>query len=352
MPNVFRKELNKQIKVEAFNLGFALCGIIHPNLPLHYHDYIDWVYEGLGNGLAYLTGKHAIRMRQNPKNVFSKCSSIISVALPYAFDVTERKSFLIASYAHGLDYHNVIKEKLARLAKFIQSKIEDTLSFEICCDSTGILEKMLAYQAGLGWVGKNGLLINPIWGSGLLLGELMINLELPDESNPLDDQCGDCQACIQACPSQCIKDNRTIQAYLCNSFQSIENRGIILLEQRDSLRNWVFGCDICQLVCPYNHQEYSNQTYQKLGIINVIESGEWLEHGTGTISDEVISQTALNRIRTAGILRNSIIAIGNLKMEQYMGFLHKIYESNENPEMRSLSLWAIRRITKSHIRLF
>ena len=127
---------------------------------------------------------------------------------------------------------------------------------------------MLAYQAGLGWVGKMDC-SSIQYGVLVCCCELMINLNCLDESNPLDDQCGDCQACIQACPSQCIKDNRTIQAYLCNSFQSIENRGIILLEQRDSLRNWVFGCDICQLVCPYNHQEYSNQTYQKLGIINV-----------------------------------------------------------------------------------
>ena len=339
-------ELSDNIKTEAKRLGFVLCGIIHPKPVLHYQDYLTWIQNKRGNGLDYLTNQSAIQARKNPLNIFSNCLSIISVAMPYRLITHSDTLLRIASFAHFQDYHVLISEKLSQLANFIQTRIGKRFSFKIGCDNISILEKMIAYQAGLGWIGKNGLLIHPTWGSKILLGELLVDINLPDQSNPLDEQCGDCNACILTCPSRCILDNRTIQANRCNSYQSIENRKIIPLEQRHFMANWIYGCDICQQVCPYNRKdpEVIPIDHLRLPFIEFLESANWISEFPSSICEEHLLASPLSRIKTAGLLRNSIVAIGNSRYSKYKDFVQQIRNVSIDKDIVELSNWAIEKI--------
>jgi len=338
------KSINEQIKNEAYHLGFALCGIIHPIKPSFFQNYLDWIESGCGDGLEYLTKPSSIYARSDPKNIFPDCRSIIIVAYPYTFNIANDHPFRVAGYAHGQDYHLVVKEKLHELVGFIQGAVKKSLICKICCDTSALMEKYLAYQAGFGWIGKNGLLINPTWGSGLLLGEILMDIELIDESIQIEDQCNDCQDCIQACPSQCITPNRTIQANLCNSFQSIENKGEIALEQCFALKNWVFGCDICQIVCPFNCHNintHEDETLDYFEFFHALESGEWLFKNVYTPEFErQISETALQRIQKEGLIRNFLIVIGTQKLNKYLPFLDNIIDSYPNARIQKLANWS------------
>jgi len=332
-------------------MGFALCGIISPVKPSFYENYLGWVKSGLGEGLDYLLKPSSIEARSNPKNILPECRSIIIVAYPYAFNNASEQDFRVASYARGRDYHHVIKEKLNQMIGFIQNEVGKTFAFKICCDTSALMEKDLAYQAGFGWIGKNGLLINPTWGSGLLLGEILLDIELMDESFHIEDKCNDCQTCIQACPSQCITPHRIIQANRCNSFQSIEYKGEITLEQRNALRNWVFGCDICQIVCPFNLQPVNAceaQTSDYPDFFRSVESGDWLLKGLfSSLFEREFNDSAMRRIRKAGLIRNCIVVIGTQKLIKYLPFLKKINESPEHTQTQKLTEWAMNQIQQS-----
>ena len=158
----------------------------------------------------------------------------------------------IAAYARGHDYHMVIPERLKKLGAFIETQVGSALSYRYYTDTGPLLERDLAQRAGLGWIGKNTCLINPRFGSYFLLAEILLGIELEPDTPFTADRCGTCSRCISACPTGCILPDRTIDARRCLSYLTIENKDEIPLDLRPKLGNRVFGCDICQQVCPWN----------------------------------------------------------------------------------------------------
>lgn len=247
---------------EAQRLGFTLAGITTPETPPHYPAYRQWLQAGNHAQMGYLDNDRARECRADPKLLLPECESILVLGIPYggwqdsAFPQEsappEEPHGRIAAYAWGRDYHEVIPPLLRQLVAFLEAQTGSPLPHRIYTDTGPILERDLAQRAGLGWIGKNTCLIHPRHGSYFLLAEILLGIALPPDEPFTADHCGSCTRCIQACPTQCILPNRSLDARRCISYLTIENKGEIPPNLQPLLREWVFGCDICQQVCPWN----------------------------------------------------------------------------------------------------
>ena len=210
--------------------------------------------------MAYLADQEARARRADPRRILPECRSILALAVPYPDpsrlpadpDGPARPRGRIAAYAWGRDYHRVLPERLAALAAFIEAQAGGPVPHRWYTDTGPLLERELAQRAGLGWIGKNTCLIHPKMGSYFLLAEILLGIELEPDPPFKTDQCGTCTRCIEACPTDCILPDRTIDARRCISFLTIENKGEIPAGLRPQMGGWVFGCDVCQEVCPWN----------------------------------------------------------------------------------------------------
>jgi epoxyqueuosine reductase len=244
--------LTKFIKEEALNVGFSKVGIVpaeelvDENVRLK--RWLDRNYFGMMNWM-----KHSKMKRINPKRVFKNVKSIVSVAQNYYTPVEYQESkeiAKIARYALGEDYHRVMKEKLKLLYISIKNYFPD-INGKCFCDTGPLMEKAIAVRAGIGWRGKNSLVITPEFGSWIFLGEILLDIEL-DFDTPVKEQCGKCEKCIEACPAQAIVEPYILDATKCTSYWTIEISEEIPPETLKKFNNWIYGCDICQVVCPWN----------------------------------------------------------------------------------------------------
>ena len=246
------KSISHQIKEEALRLGFADCGFSRAEaLPEDAKRLKDWLQEGRHARMGYMA-KH-FEKRTDPSLLVEGARSVISLLYNY---YTERKQDdseapVLSKYAYGKDYHFVLKEKMNLLFDFIKAQHSEAEG-RVFVDSAPVLDRAWARKAGLGWIGKNSNLISRSAGSFVFIGEIILNLELEYNSIPENDFCGSCTRCIDACPTEAILDNRTLDGGKCISYQTIENKGEIASELSGKLANRVFGCDICQDVCPWN----------------------------------------------------------------------------------------------------
>jgi epoxyqueuosine reductase len=252
--NVDAHQLAAEIKQQARIRGFDLVGIA-PASPSAYRDYFrQWLDDGQAGTMDYLAAR--FDERTDPGRYFGSAASVICVALNYCVDLeevaTEDRPFhaRIARYALGTDYHELIKDRLHELADWLRQSVPGTRT-RCGVDTAPIMERELAARAGIGWIGKNTCIIHPTIGSWLLLGEIITTLELPADE-PIVDRCGTCTRCIDACPTAAITAPRQLDARRCISYLTIEHRGEIAEEWKHQLGEWVFGCDICQDVCPFN----------------------------------------------------------------------------------------------------
>ncbi len=242
------------VKRLAHECGFELAGVARAGpLTGDYALYSTWTAAGMAGEMRYLTDRRA-EVRRDPRNLLPGARSVICVGKLYNQPLPERREghAVFSRYALGRDYHDVLREDLERLAH----KLAETAPHEwkICVDTAPLLERSYARQAGLGWIGRNTCLINEPLGSWFFLGELITTLELAPDSPP-PDRCGTCTRCIEACPTQAIvpRDGGwTLDSRRCISYLTIELRGAFPEEQRGVLGSHVFGCDICQEVCPWN----------------------------------------------------------------------------------------------------
>ncbi|WP_165041891.1 tRNA epoxyqueuosine(34) reductase QueG [Dysgonomonas sp. ZJ709] len=242
--------LSRQIKDYAYNLGFDACGFCKAESigeeKLHVKDWLDKSYNADMDYMANHFDK-----RCDPTLLVEDSHSIICLALNYYPDVKQSpEAPQFAYYAYGKDYHVVMKEKLQQLFDYIKTLIP-TLEGRVFCDTAPILERYWAAKAGIGFIGKNSLLIIPKKGSYFFLGELIVNIEL-EYDKPLSLSCGNCTRCIDACPTKAIVEPKVINANRCISYQTIENKGEIDEAIKPLLNNRFYGCDICQQVCPWN----------------------------------------------------------------------------------------------------
>ena len=252
------KDLSRKIKDFAISIGFDLVGIASSKqLNDHKEVLQKWLAAGMHAGMDFIS--RDVEKRTNPALLLDGAKSVVVAGLNYFTSEKQGGDGIpvISKYVYGKDYHSVLREKLKRLLEFIIS-CEPTTSGMVCVDSGPILEKAWAREAGLGWIGKNSILINREIGSFLFLGELILNIELQYDKPLSNDFCGNCRLCIESCPTSAINENKTIDVRKCISWLTVENKNAIPEEYKAKIGERVFGCDICQDVCPWNKEAQPN----------------------------------------------------------------------------------------------
>lgn len=250
-------ELTAGLKQEANSLGFELCGVCSVQPPPHLPEYQGWIAQGSHASMDYLA-RH-LPLKQDPKTLLPTAQSIIVVGLNYNQPNPPRPGCpRIARYALGRDYHKVLRGKLRKVQAWLEGKYPDS-EHRACVDSAPIMERDFAQLAGLGWFGKNTMLINSQRGSWFFLGLLLTSVSFEPDA-PAVGGCGTCRACIDACPTGAIvhRDDRwQVEAGRCISYLTIEHEGEIDPPLAKQMGGWTFGCDICQEVCPFNQERDS-----------------------------------------------------------------------------------------------
>ncbi|MBA4387005.1 MAG: tRNA epoxyqueuosine(34) reductase QueG [Verrucomicrobia bacterium] len=233
---------------EAARLGFCSAGFARVTPVQSAGIFQKWLDEGNNAGMDYLRKNE--RLRQNPANLAGGAVTAIVVAASY--QVNNEPGIGFATYARGIDYHDVLRLKLDALAHFISS-ITKTRTARVCVDSAPVAERDLAIAAGIGWRGRQGQVVNPDFGCCLLLGELLTDIDLPP-SAPLENGCGSCELCLKACPTGALQQDGLVDCRKCISYLTIEHKGDFSPQQAASLGGAVFGCDLCTAVCPWNRK--------------------------------------------------------------------------------------------------
>jgi epoxyqueuosine reductase len=309
--------LSQMIKDHAYQLGFSHCGFSHTDLSAYEADYFNWL--GLNyHGTMHYMAAHGTK-RTRPSELIPGTQSVISVLMPYfeydqydpIIQLQSKQHAYVSRYALGRDYHKVLRKKLAKLAEFILTHEPDA-ALRGFVDSAPVLERQLAYQAGIGFLGKNSLLIHPKAGSWFFIGEIYTNLTLVTDNAPVRDGCGQCQACIQECPTQAIVADGVVDARRCISYLTIEHHGAIDEELRPLLGNRIYGCDDCQLVCPWNHftppnQQVDFKARHELDQATLIDLFSWSQQDF----ELQMAGSPIRRIGYEKWQRNIAIALGN-----------------------------------------
>ena len=294
---------SEEIKQAAIELGFDACGICAADDSGQYSNYTHWISSGFQGDMSYL--ERNLEKRIDPRKLVEGAKSIICVALNYF-----PSQFLppevpqIAYYTYGEDYHDVVRGKLYKLLEFIQKSFP-AVDGRAFCDSAPVLERYWAAKSGIGFIGKNTLLIIPNKGSFFFFFVLIINLEL-DYDEPINNNCGKCDKCQQACPTNAFVKPYVLNAKKCISYQTIENKSSHIDESVvPFLKNNLYGCDICQKVCPWNRFSKSHTTEEfspKKEFLTL--DLERLENINKDDFKFLFKKSAIKRIKFAGLQRN------------------------------------------------
>ena len=306
---------SSQVKARSLELGFDACGVA-PAVDLPALSRLpDWLARGFGGRMTYLN--RTARVRADVRHWLPSARSVIVVASlyntdePHDIEIADPARARIARYAWGDDYHDVMGRRLADLAAWMREEAGPGFDARWCVDDGPVQEKVYACHAGIGWIGKNTCVISPEVGSWILLGVLACSLPL-DPDSPAVDRCGHCRLCVEACPAGAIVEPYLLDASRCLSYLTIEIRGSIPEEQRPGLGAHVFGCDICQDVCPYNSTaRISSDVHWRPRPMLKRASLEALWMAGDSELDEGIAGTALRRAGVRGLRRNLAVAIGN-----------------------------------------
>ncbi|MDG3084692.1 tRNA epoxyqueuosine(34) reductase QueG [Vibrio hannami] len=313
-------QLAKDIKVWGNELGFQQVGICDIDLSKHEKSLQRWLDNGYHGEMEWMS-RHGM-MRARPEELLPGTLRVISARMDYlppeagfASNLQERNQAYISRYALGRDYHKLVRNQLKKLAQKIEAEVS-TLGARPFVDSAPILERPLAEKAGLGWVGKHSLLINQNAGSWFFLGELLVDLPLPVDTSS-EDECGKCTACITSCPTGAIVEEGVVDSRKCISYLTIEYDGVIPEEYRKLMGNRIYGCDDCQLVCPWNrHSNITDRTdfhrRDALKSASLLELWEWDENKFL----KEMEGSAIRRVGYIQWLRNISIAIGNAPYSQ------------------------------------
>ncbi|MBT7949990.1 MAG: tRNA epoxyqueuosine(34) reductase QueG [Gammaproteobacteria bacterium] len=345
--NTDYQDLAQQIKSWGQELGFQQVGISDINLGEDETHLLNWLAQDMHGEMAYMS-RHGT-MRSRPDELKSGTIRVISVRMDYnPPDASHPKKVLsnpelayVSRYAMGRDYHKLMRNRIQKLASRIE-EFSGPFGYRAFVDSAPVLEKALARNAGLGWIGKHSNLINPKAGSWFFLGELYTDLPLPTDDSFTQDHCGSCKACIDICPTQAIIGPYQVDARRCISYLTIELKGSIPLEFRPMLGNRIYGCDDCQLVCPWN--KFSHDTEEKdfrtrhgLDAPALVELFLWSE-------EEFMKRTEGSAIRRIGYeswLRNIAVALGNAPSSDLIIKALKSRQEHSSEIVREHVNWAL-----------
>ena len=350
--------LKNEIAAEAKRLGFNLVGVTQPAPPPHVNVYENWLEQGRHGEMRYLSTERARAHRSDPTMILPQCKSILVLGMAHTIPAPSEMipgknaphdqtfSGRIASYAWGKDYHDVIPFRLHELVEFIQSQVGGPFPNRWYTDTGPILERELAQRAGLGWIGKNTCLINPAHGSYFLLAEIFLGIDLEPDPPFTADRCGTCSRCLEACPTGCILPDRTIDASQCISYLTIELKGPVPLELRPHIGNWIFGCDICQQMCPWN-QRFADSNGVK-GLAGNVQFGFPDPIEELSLSPQEFNRkfkgSPIKRAKRRGYLRNAAVVLGNLKPATAVLSLITSLSDEPEPLIRGHAAWALGQI--------
>jgi epoxyqueuosine reductase len=347
--------LTQAIKSEAHRLGFELAGVTTPDPPPHVDVFLRWLQAGRQGEMTYLESERSRQRRSDPRQILPECLSILVLAARYPTPAAEAQTESdltgrVAAYAWGSDYHEVLAERLRILVDFIEAQVGRPVPNRWYTDTGPLLERDLAQRAGLGWIGKNTCLIHPDLGSYFLLAEILLSLEL-EPDRPFDaDRCGSCTRCLEACPTACILPDRTLDARRCISYLTIELTGTIPEELRPQIGDWVFGCDICQQVCPWNLR-FAPAPHMPPAV-------EPLAARPGLPQPDLVKELSLTpqafnrkfkgspvkRAKRRGYLRNVAVALGNRRDQSTVPALAESLAEDPEALVRAHAAWALGQI--------
>lgn len=341
--------LKDKIKKEALRLGFCAVGVAPPEALSSREAPLErWIQSGLAGHLDYMNSfsdRHQKLLERIPT-----VRSILVVAAAYggapASDPCPPNSGKIAQYARGRDYHRAIRKRLKQLEHFIRSHVDGSVEILSCVDTGAVQERALAEAAGLGFFGKNTCLILPKGGSYVFLAALLTTVPLvPDQ--PIRKNCGDCTLCIQACPTQALQKPFELDARCCISSLTIELRGPVEPELRPLVHNWLFGCDVCQEVCPYNRKP-AETTWPEFkigaGAGTHMEVRGLLPLRTREAFLDRFAGTPLVRAKREGIVRNAALVAGNSGDPRLLPALQETLQQDPDPSVREQAAWSIQKI--------
>ena len=359
-------DIERRLRAAGLDLGFDQVGFASASEPPNAAAYLAWLERGWHGEMSYMAREDAVRRRLDPEQALPGCRTIIVVSLSYALldsrGPEDVEQAVIARYARGRDYHGVFEERLAALAEVVEELDPEARTLPYV-DYGPVLERDHAQRAGLGWIGKNTLLIDPTLGSYLLLGALLTTLEVPPDDAFTEDRCGTCVRCIDACPTGAIRWPRGLDARLCISYLTIELRGEIPVELRPLIGNRIFGCDICQEVCPWNDGAPPGSTEELMAArpggtsvsARKVTLGrplppermiEWVEELL-ELSDEAYRSrydaTAFARPGRSGMLRNLCVGLGNSGDREAVPVLRRCLE-DRSELVGEHAAWALRRL--------
>jgi len=308
-----------QVKCRAVELGFDACGVAEAGCVDPEDRLGAWLRAGFHAGMDWLAASQPVR--RDIRRKLAGARSVIVVARNYyaARPCPQPGTGRVARYAWGLDYHTVLRKPLRALAAYLRS-MNPAAACYVSVDTGPVLERGWAARAGLGWIGKNGLVVRQDLGSWLFLGVVATTVELEPDP-PAQDGCGDCSLCVRACPNGAIVAPGVVDARRCIAYHTVENRGEPPRSLRPRLGRWVFGCDVCQEVCPWNApaQETSAPAFlPREGIANPDLAA--LSNIDDARFNALFKGTAIRRIKAARMRRNATIALENLPKSERIGF--------------------------------
>jgi epoxyqueuosine reductase len=344
-PTANQTDLTLAIKEAARALGFPMVGIAPAVSPLGVTRFQEWLAAGYAGEMTFLAKRAAAY--EHPQAVLAGARSVVMLALPYRNEAPVEVApgqGRVSRYAWGeRDYHDVIHERLKQLA----SRVEELSSGAVTrgvVDTAPLLEREFAQLAGLGWIGKNSLLLNKEWGSWFFLAALLLDVELQYDAPHETDHCGTCRACLDVCPTDAFVAPQVLDASRCISYLTIELRGPISSDLRAGVGDWLFGCDACQDVCPWNNKTPRSEeaAFTPLPSSNPVDLAELLTLTDGAFRQR-FRQTPLWRSKRRGLLRNAAIVLGNQRASGALPALMSALQ-DEEPLVRGACAWALGQI--------
>jgi len=333
--------LGRAVKARALELGFDRVAIGPAAPPDHGAELEAWLDAGYAGTMDYLERGRADRL--DPARLLPGCRSVVAVAMSYNPGAPSETDDwrAVSRYARGRDYHDVIRPRLLELGAFIRTAAGGSVTSRAAVDSSAVLERDLAARAGLGWIGKNTNLLTPSLGSYFFIGVVLTTAALPfDERVP--DRCGTCTACLDACPTRAFVAPYVLDARRCISYLTIEHRGDIAAELAEQVGDWVFGCDVCQEVCPWNRKaEPGHQpalapsgSFGPLVSLLELDPDAFRARFRGT---------AIWRTRRAGLLRNAAVVLANRGERSAVGALTRLL-GDEDAVVGRAAAWALTKL--------
>jgi epoxyqueuosine reductase len=343
-------ELYIGLKAEAARLGFDAVGIAPAVAPPGYPNFLKWLEAGRAAGMEYMSRNQAARA--HPSSVLEDVRSVVMVSLVYGRRDCDSENIpasstlgKVARYARGGDYHLLMWRKLEALLEWLRAE-SPGISGRAVADTAPLLERDFARLAGLGWIGKNTMLIDRTLGSFTFLGALLVDLELEYDAPHDADHCGSCTLCLDLCPTQAFTGPYELDARRCISYWTIEHRGMLGEPEASELGEWVFGCDVCQDVCPWNRKAKEGRDRDLSARLEWTNPDliEWLKRD-GSEWKTALKGTALRRAKRSGLVRNAALVLGARRLEAAVEPLAaRLDDHDEDPVVRASSAWALGQI--------